>query len=221
MINSSESHELRPPPSLTLKRSTSMTIYNKQRRTKVNYRKLYEQYYGPIPREDSGRKYEIHHKDGNSHNNNPENLIAISIQDHYDVHHKQGDWTACLRIAAKMKWSTEQISEIAKLNHLHRLEKGTHPWQKRADGSSHTKDRISKPGYVNPFTGRNKGIKNSKYDPTIHTFHNIETGVTVQMTQYEFVTTQDVDQGSASRLINGKYKTTRGWKYITRQSELN
>lgn len=191
-----------------------MTIYNKQRRTTVNYRKIYIQFYGPIPKDTDGRSYEIHHIDGNSHKNNPENLIAISIQDHYDIHHSQGDWAACLRIAAKMKWSTEQVSEIAKLNHKKRLVNGKHPWQKRKDGSSHTKDRINKPGYVNPFSGKNKGVENSKYDPTIHKFFNKNTESIVEMTQYEFVTTQDVDQGSASRLINGIYKTTRGWTLI-------
>jgi hypothetical protein len=191
-----------------------MTIYNKQRRTKINYRKIYEQHNGPIPKEPNGRKYEIHHVDGNSHNNNPENLIAITIQDHYDIHYSQGDFAACLRIAAKMKWSTEQVSHIAKLNHIKRIKNGKHPWQKRKDGSSHTKDRISKPGYLNPFTGKNKGVENCKYDPTVHTFLNTKTNITVNMTQYEFVTTQDVDQGSASRLINRIYKTTRGWKLI-------
>ena len=191
-----------------------MTIYNKQRRTKVNYRKIYEQHHGPIPKELDGRKYEIHHVDGNSHNNNPENLIAITIQAHYDIHYSQGDFAACLRIAAKMKWSAEQISQIAKLNHTKRIKNGKHPWQKRKDGSSHTKDRIAKHDYINPFTGKNKGVENSKYDPTVHTFFNTKTNTTVNMTQYEFVTTQDVDQGSASRLINGIYKTTRGWKLI-------
>ena len=191
-----------------------MTIYNKPRRTTVNYRKIYEQVYGPIPKEPNGRKYEIHHIDGNSHNNAPENLVAVSIQEHYNIHYKQGDLAACLRIATKMKLPAEQVSEIAKLNHLERLKNRTHPWQKRKDGSSHTADRISKPGYVNPFTGKNKGVENSKYDPTVHTFFNTITKLTVQMTQYEFVTTQDVDQGSASRLINGIYKITRGWKLL-------
>ena len=31
----------------------------------TNYRKIYEKVYGPIPREDNGRSFEIHHIDGN------------------------------------------------------------------------------------------------------------------------------------------------------------
>lgn len=32
------------------------------------YRRIYEQHYGPIPKDEQGRSYEIHHIDGN-HNN--------------------------------------------------------------------------------------------------------------------------------------------------------
>ena len=191
-----------------------MSIYKQSRRTKINYRKIYEQYYGPIPRDDIGRKYEIHHIDGNSNNNDPKNLIAISIKDHYNIHYDQKDWAACLRIASKMKLSSDQISEIAKLNHENRIKNKTHPWLTRSDGTSVMKDRVMSSDYINPFSGKNKGTQNSRYDSTIHTFYNVKTDTIIKMTQFEFVTTQDVNQGSASRLINGKYKITRGWTII-------
>jgi len=191
-----------------------MTIYNKQRRTKVNYRKIYEQHHGLIPKELDGRKYEIHHVDGNSHNNNPENLIAITIQAHYDIHYSQGDFAACLRIAAKMKWSGEEISEIAKLNHKKRIEKGKHPWQKRKDGSSHTKDRISKPDYINPFTDKNKGKENSRFIPTLRQFENIKTGEVIETTQYDFASKYGYDRGAVSRLVRGIFPTYRGWRML-------
>ena len=44
------------------------TIYSK------NYRKIWEQHFGPIPRDQDGRSYEIHHIDGNRSNNNIEKL---------------------------------------------------------------------------------------------------------------------------------------------------
>ena len=59
-------------------------------RTKENYRKIYEEAYGEIP-----RGYHIHHIDGNSHNNHPDNLVALSPEDHYDIHFEQGDLGAC------------------------------------------------------------------------------------------------------------------------------
>lgn len=82
----------------------------------MNYRKIYQDHHGPIPKDEEGRSFEIHHVDGNSKNNSPENLKAVSIQEHYDIHLSQGDWAACIRIAGKMRLSPEKISELAKKN---------------------------------------------------------------------------------------------------------
>jgi len=71
-----------PNYSNATKGNISMTIYNT-----TNYRKIYEQYYGPIPRDEQGRSYEIHHIDGNHSNNDPTNLKCVSIQEHYDIHY--------------------------------------------------------------------------------------------------------------------------------------
>lgn len=93
-----------------------------------NYRKIYENHIGPIPREVNGRTYDIHHIDGNRDNNNPINLIALSIQEHYDLHFSQKEYNACLRIAAKMKLSPAQLSKLATLNNLNRVADKTHPF---------------------------------------------------------------------------------------------
>lgn len=50
------------------------------------YRKIYESHYGPIPIDETGRTYEIHHIDGNSENNDISNLKCVSIQEHYNIH---------------------------------------------------------------------------------------------------------------------------------------
>lgn len=97
--------------------------------TQVNYRKIYEQHYGPIPKDEKGRSYEIHHIDGNRNNNDISNLIALSVEDHYLVHFKQGDWAACLKMAYKLSLSGEQISELARQASYKRLKEGTHPFQ--------------------------------------------------------------------------------------------
>ena len=55
------------PTTLTLSRSISMCIYCGTDK----YRKIYEQHHGPIPIDESGRTYDIHHIDGNHFNNDP------------------------------------------------------------------------------------------------------------------------------------------------------
>lgn len=91
-----------------------------------HYRKIYEQNYGPIPVDFDGRTYEIHHIDGNANNNEPSNLIAVSIQEHYNIHYKQGDYSACLIMSERMKISPEEKSELARKFQLDRIEKGLH-----------------------------------------------------------------------------------------------
>jgi len=109
-----------------LERSTSLN--NTYRR--INYRKIYEKHYGPIPKEPDGRSYEIHHIDGNRTNNSIENLKLVTIQEHYDIHFSQGDWGACWKIAERMSISPEERSKIqsalAIKNNKERLENGTH-----------------------------------------------------------------------------------------------
>lgn len=76
------------------------------------YRKIYEAHNGPIPKDQTGRRYHIHHIDGNRHNNQINNLIALSIEDHYQIHLVQGDWAACIKLAGQMAWSREEISKL-------------------------------------------------------------------------------------------------------------
>jgi hypothetical protein len=94
----------------------------------IIYRKIYEQKFGPIPKEPNGRTYEIHHIDGNSSNNDPINLRAVTIQEHYDIHYSQQDWGACLLISKRLNLSPEEISTIARQNALKQFENGTHPF---------------------------------------------------------------------------------------------
>ena len=100
-----------------------MSIY-----TKTNYRKIYEQYYGSIPTDSNGRTYEIHHIDGDHSNNEPDNLIALSIQEHYDVHYSQEDWNACSIIAQRIGMDPKDASDLSREFTLNRVADGTHPW---------------------------------------------------------------------------------------------
>lgn len=103
-----------------------MTSIRCNTRTKINYRKIYENYYGPIPVEPNGRAYEIHHIDGDDNNNDPTNLQAVTIQEHYNIHYSQGDYYAALLIAKKMRKSPEELSELNRLQNQKRIKEGTH-----------------------------------------------------------------------------------------------
>lgn len=93
------------------------------------YRKIYEHHYGAIPRDDSERSYEIHHIDGNHNNNDYKNLVALSLQEHYDVHYSQGDFYAAMKIAAKLQMTAEEISELAKASAKKQIADGKHPFK--------------------------------------------------------------------------------------------
>ena len=102
--------------------SISMCIYCDTN----NYRKIYENHLGPIPKDNNDRTYEIHHIDGNNLNNHPDNLVAVSINDHYNIHYEQGDWAECFFMSLRMNLSLEEISELAKKNNNNKVKNGTH-----------------------------------------------------------------------------------------------
>jgi hypothetical protein len=98
-----------------------MSIY-----TYKDYRKIYESYHGPIPYDETGRRYEIHHIDGNHNNNNISNLKLVTIQEHYEIHKAQGDWAACLIMSERMKISPEEKTILARAVQKRKVNAGTH-----------------------------------------------------------------------------------------------
>jgi hypothetical protein len=103
-----------------------MSIY-KNRTPHHIYRKIYEEHYGSIPVEADGRTYEIHHIDGDDTNNDPMNLVALTLQDHYDLHYAQGDYQACRLMAMqRMNKTPEEISELNRKSQLKLMEEGRH-----------------------------------------------------------------------------------------------
>lgn len=99
-----------------------MSIYLK----KKHHRKVWEEHYGPIPKEPNGRSYEIHHIKGKS--NDISNLKLVTIREHYDIHYAQGDWAACLLIAQRMEISPQEKSALCS-KHIHELHaKQGHPF---------------------------------------------------------------------------------------------
>lgn len=63
---------------------------------------MWEKTIGPIPKDEHGRTYDIHHIDGNRNNDDISNLRVVSIQEHYDIHYKQKDYGCCWAISLRM-----------------------------------------------------------------------------------------------------------------------
>lgn len=142
-----------------------MNIYSKN-----SYRKIYESFYGPIPKDSNGRSYEIHHIDGDHSNNNINNLKAVTIEEHYDIHYSQGDWAACLIMSERMKISPKEKSELARKVQLAKIEKGIHHFQNTDQSPSLARIMVERGDH--PFLGSEKAIaKNKKrVDAGTHNF---------------------------------------------------
>jgi hypothetical protein len=69
----------------------------------MNYRKFWINNHGEIPVDVSGRPFDIHHIDGNRKNNNLNNLICVSVDDHLKIHLKQYEDTGSLKDLASYR----------------------------------------------------------------------------------------------------------------------
>lgn len=101
------------------------------------YRKIYKQYYGEIPKDEDGRSYDIHHIDGDCTNNDPFNLVALSIKEHYELHKKQGDWGAAARIYSRINRDPKEIAELTRQLNFTKSRNGTHWSQIASKNGNH------------------------------------------------------------------------------------
>lgn len=161
-----------------------------------DYRKIWEEHYGPIPVDEYGRTYEIHHIDGNRQNNDISNLDCMLIQKHYDTHYLQKDYGACLLIAKRMNLPANYLSEIQKgskrpgvggrksgfisENKGKRIhsEKQKEIWSEQRQGKAHSKkfnEEIIKElleKFINSVESEPTKSKNGRYLPHITKFAN-------------------------------------------------
>ncbi len=77
----------------------------------MNYRKIWEEAHGPIPKDENGVTYDIHHIDGNRKNNNISNLIALSIEDHYKIHLQQFNETKSHKDKAALVFLAKRLGK--------------------------------------------------------------------------------------------------------------
>jgi hypothetical protein len=75
-----------------------------------------------------GKKLEpgshVHHLDGNPFNNSPENLIALTAKEHYDIHFEQGDYAACILLSKSANITSDELSNVQRLHGLKCVDRG-------------------------------------------------------------------------------------------------
>lgn len=91
----------------------------------MSYRNIWERHNGrKIP-----EGFEIHHLDGNHDNNDPTNLLCVSIEEHLEIHKSQEDWGAVQAILMRMA-NMNGIKEAAAKAQKKLWEDGNHNFQK-------------------------------------------------------------------------------------------
>jgi hypothetical protein len=207
----------------------------------INYRKIYEDHYGEIPKDELGRTYDIHHVDGDRSNNDISNLKAVSLKEHWDIHTKQQEHDAANLIAERMGidlysgYKRPEHSERMKGQNNHMFGKygednpnygKKRPNQseklkgkKRAPFSDEWKANISK-GLKGLFIGDRNAMKNpevlKKFYKKVDQFDTSGNYIKTWDSIKEAGDSLNIDRGVISRCCSGKrYKTAGGfiWKY--------
>lgn len=126
----------------------------KKRLTNEIARKTWIAHHGPIPFDQFDCRMEIHHIDGNRDHNEIDNLICLSIHEHFEIHFWQEDWAACQNIVIRMSITPAERSALASEFAHRRLAAGTHhftdPEFIKADSA---RKRINRLGPLNPMFG--------------------------------------------------------------------
>lgn len=124
----------------------------------MKYRKIWENVNGPIPKDELGRSYEIHHIDGNRKNNDISNLMCVSIEEHYKIHLNQQDYEAACMIAERLNLEAHELDKLYKLNNT-TYKKGHTPWNKGKTGV-YTDDQLNR---IRETTRqKTRGVKKTK-----------------------------------------------------------
>lgn len=132
-----------------------------------NYKKIWERHHNkPLP-----ENMEIHHIDGNFNNNDPSNLLAVTIEEHLKIHLDQNDYSAVQAILMRMKRTDENISLLRKAASEHQkklVEEGKHNFQneenrlKQKESIKKLHEQRKEDGQGS-FLGIKDTIENSRY----------------------------------------------------------
>jgi hypothetical protein len=157
----------------------------KRKRNHGEYKKEWIKHHGAIQKDEYGRTMEIHHIDGDCTNNHIDNLICLTIAEHYEIHYWQEDWYAAGKIAAKMKLSHEELAELARKQGKESYDNGSNAFYK---------------------------INEAKKDDTIHCWENLITGELVNATINEMGEKVGQKSGSFTRIVERKIKSFKNWR---------
>jgi len=106
--------------------------------------------------------YEIHHIDGNRDNNNPDNLLCVTVEEHLNIHLSQHDWGAVKAILMRVNSPEINISKISSNHQQSLLKLNKHNFQRM---SRERRTQISKQTMSRRLNSGNPaflGIKNTK-----------------------------------------------------------
>ena len=214
-----------------------MTKYRKNRTPTRVYRKIYESVHGPVPREENGRRYEIHHIDGDDSNNDIGNLVAVTLQEHYDIHLSQGDFMACRIMAGKLNKSPEEMSALISGENNYNFDPTVYNLVHKS-GELFTGTRqdffksnitIKRCNFSLMIKGKANRVRGWKLeesviekrrtkgggiiDSNIYNFSH-KNGTLFKGNRRDFIKVHKTNQGKVSQLINGRISTTNGWRLI-------
>jgi len=191
------------------------------------HRLIYENHIGPIPVDEDGRSFEIHHADGNHDNNSIDNLQCVSIKEHYQIHMEQGDTKACLIMSQRMRLSPEEKSRLAKISNAGErnpsfgttwITNGTANKKIKAGTTipaGWSKGRSFNTDFANKFTKRSKvGKNNPRYNHTMYNFRNTVTGEEVTLTPSEFSVVYGINIKKVRGLFRKNLDSIKDWIII-------
>lgn len=116
---------------------------------------------------------------------------------------------AKMKAARKGRIYSEQTREKLRLANMNK----THSDESKAKMSAARMGMILSEQTKAKISAAFKGNNHPRYLSAVKVFEHIDGEVFIG-TEYELYTSKKIDQGSISRLVNGKRKTAKGWRYI-------
>jgi hypothetical protein len=177
----------------------------------MNYRKIWEEHNGDIPKDKNGISFEIHHIDGNKNNNEISNLACMSVTDHFDIHFQQRDYLACLLIAKRINdyangvYDKELLSSIATRINKIRVKNGTHNFiqESHIQNNKNVQKKLFKEGKHHFCVGQDQRGKLSFLKKQKSWIESSEEDFFDILKNYKFYVQRKLRSGIVENVLNG------------------